>query len=102
MQWIQDFGDRSPDPAFAALVETMINFVWRSRMAQVFILLRLALKTLSFVDIITYIGAVTGVGWSGPWSKEFLCMRHSAMALCPTDSFTMRKQSNRGSYAEVR
>jgi hypothetical protein len=23
------------------------------------------------------------------------------MALCPTDGFTMRKQSNRGSYAEV-
>jgi hypothetical protein len=100
-QWIQDFGDRSPDPAFAALVETMINFVWRSRMAQVFISLRLALKTLSFVDVIAYIGAVTGVGWSGPWSKEFLCMRHSAIASCPTDGFTMRKQSNRGGYAEV-
>lgn len=101
MQWYQDFGDRSPDPAFAALVETMINFIWRSRMAQVFISVRLALKTLSFVDVIAYVSAVTGVGWSGPWTKELLCMRHSGIASCPTDGFTIRKQSNRGSFAEV-
>jgi hypothetical protein len=79
----------------------MINFVWRSRMAQVFISLRLALKTLSFRDIMAYIAAIGGVGWSGPWSKEFLCMRHSAIASCPTDGFTMRERSNRGGSAEV-
>jgi hypothetical protein len=101
MPWIQDFGNSSPDPAFAALVETVINFVWRSRMAEIFISLRLVLKTLTFVEAIAYIGAVAGVGWSGPWSKELLCMRHSTIASCPTDGFTMRKQSNRGGYAEV-
>jgi hypothetical protein len=100
-QWVLDFRHGYPDPALAALVETMINFVWRSRMAQAFISLRMAVRTLGFTDIIAYIGAVAGVGWSGPWVKELLCMRHSSIASCPTDGFTMRAQSKRGAYAEV-
>jgi Heterokaryon incompatibility protein (HET) len=99
--WIQDFGHRSPDPALAALLESMINFVWRSRMAQVFISLRMALKTLGFADICAYIGAVGGVGWTGPRSKEILCMRHASIASCPTDGFAMRKLSKRSSLYET-
>jgi len=100
-RWIEQFHHSSPDPALSALVETMRNFVWRSNMAQVFISMRMAVKTLSFIDIIAYMGAIAGVLWSGPWSKELICMRHSLIASCPTDGYTMRKQAKRGGYAET-
>ncbi|KAI9148168.1 Heterokaryon incompatibility protein [Paramyrothecium foliicola] len=101
MQWIRDFGQRYPDPPLAALIETMINFVWKSRMAQVFISLRMALRTLSLVDLISYICALGGILGTGPWAKELICMRHFSIASCPTDGFTMRKESKRSYLAEV-
>lgn len=82
--------NKAPDPVMSALTETAINLVWRSHMAQVFVSMRMAVRTLDLFDILAYVTAAYSSGYFRIRIHELLCMRFPSVASCPTDGHRMQ------------
>ncbi|KAH7008941.1 heterokaryon incompatibility protein-domain-containing protein [Ilyonectria destructans] len=80
----------TPDPVMSALTETAINLVWRSHIAQVFVSMRMAVRTLDLFDILAYITAAYSSGYFRIRIHQLLCMRFPSVASCPTDGHRMQ------------
>ncbi|KAK3360491.1 heterokaryon incompatibility protein-domain-containing protein [Lasiosphaeria hispida] len=83
-------GNLAPDPAISALTETAINLVWRSHMTQIFVSMRMAIRTLDIFDIMSYAGAAYTSSYFTTRSHRFLCTRFPSVASCPTDGHHMQ------------
>ncbi|KAK0740330.1 hypothetical protein B0T18DRAFT_431666 [Schizothecium vesticola] len=78
------------DPTASAMAETIANNIWRSHMAQIFVSLRMARRTLSLFYLWFIVASACASVYIRSQIYELLCDRFPSVASCPTDGAGMR------------